>query len=282
MPPAARVTDLHTCPMAPPPGLPIIPPCAITVLIGMMPAARMGDLCACIGPPPAPVDAIAFGSPTVLIQGMPAARMGDPTVKGGVITTGFPTVLIGLSGVAAPPAPDAPAGIKAFIKSMVSKAKALVAPSAKTGGDAPGKALEDAAGNVNPLGGGDNCGHIIDAVLARLRGTDPDATAPDERDGSWDEIENRFNTTIDWGSDFDAAYTAVTDGGDGTVAIVGIGYSTGDSHVVILANDGGKVGIVEGQDWGPDQPAEVVWTPEAANDRYNADGGSTIGWGLVP
>lgn len=109
MPPAARVTDLHTCPMAPPPGLPIIPPCAINVLIGFMPAARMTDLCACIGPPPAPVDAIIFGSPTVLIGGLPAARMGDPTAKGGVITTGFPTVLIGLVGIAAPPPPAAPA-----------------------------------------------------------------------------------------------------------------------------------------------------------------------------
>ncbi len=108
MPPAARVTDLHTCPMAPPPGLPIIPPCAINVLIGFMPAARMTDLCACIGPPPAPVDAIIFGSPTVLIGGLPAARMGDPTAKGGVITTGFPTVLIGLVGIAAPLPPVTP------------------------------------------------------------------------------------------------------------------------------------------------------------------------------
>ena len=102
--PAARLGDFHMCSMTPvPPGLPIIPPTSVNVIIGNMPAARMTDRCACVGPPPTPVDAIIFGSPTVLINNLPAARMGDPTVKGGAITTGFPTVLIGLAGVAAPP-----------------------------------------------------------------------------------------------------------------------------------------------------------------------------------
>lgn len=94
--PSARLGDLHMCPMTPiPPGLPIIPPCKVNVLIGSMPAARMTDLCACIGPPPANVDAIIMGSLTVMIGYLPAARIGDPTVKGGAITTGLPTVLIG-------------------------------------------------------------------------------------------------------------------------------------------------------------------------------------------
>ncbi|TYC50450.1 hypothetical protein FMN50_23565 [Rhodobacterales bacterium] len=94
--PAARIGDMHMCPMTPiPPGLPIIPPCMINVLIGKRPAARMTDLCACIGPPPANVDAILKGSMTVFIGKLPAARMGDPTFKGGAITTGEFTVLIG-------------------------------------------------------------------------------------------------------------------------------------------------------------------------------------------
>lgn len=100
--PAARVTDMHVCPMTAGAPLPIVPPAAIRVLIGGMPAARMTDLCACVGPPPAPVDAILLGSFTVLIQGLPAARMGDPTAKGGAITTGWPTVLIGEAGVVPP------------------------------------------------------------------------------------------------------------------------------------------------------------------------------------
>ncbi len=94
MPPAARVTDMHVCPMVtgvvPHVGGPILPPGAPTVLIGGMPAARVGDMCVCVGPP----DVIAMGSTTVLIGGMPAARLGDPTAHGGAIILGCPTVLI--------------------------------------------------------------------------------------------------------------------------------------------------------------------------------------------
>jgi uncharacterized Zn-binding protein involved in type VI secretion len=93
--PAARVTDMHVCPMVtgivPHVGGPILPPGAITVLIGGLPAARVGDMCTCVGPP----DVIALGSFTVLIGGMPAARLGDMTAHGGAIVMGYPTVLIG-------------------------------------------------------------------------------------------------------------------------------------------------------------------------------------------
>ena len=95
MPPAARVTDMHACPMVsgvvPHVGGPIIPPCCPTVMIGFLPAARVGDMAVCAGGP----DVIALGSFTVLIGGMPAARMGDMTVHGGVIVIGCPTVIIG-------------------------------------------------------------------------------------------------------------------------------------------------------------------------------------------
>ncbi|GJD47769.1 hypothetical protein OPKNFCMD_0479 [Methylobacterium crusticola] len=93
--PAARITDMHVCPMVtgvvPHVGGPIIPPCCPTVLIGSIPAARVGDLAICTGP----IDAIVQGSTSVLIGGMPAARIGDTTVHGGKIVTGLPTVLIG-------------------------------------------------------------------------------------------------------------------------------------------------------------------------------------------
>lgn len=98
MPPAARLTDMHTCPMqtpAPVPiphvGGPIIGPGAPTVLIGKMPAAKVGDMLVCVGPP----DSIVKGSSTVMISGMPAARMGDSTAHGGSIVLGCPTVMIG-------------------------------------------------------------------------------------------------------------------------------------------------------------------------------------------
>jgi uncharacterized Zn-binding protein involved in type VI secretion len=95
MPAAARVGDMHTCPMVtgtvPHVGGPVMPPGCATVLIGNMPAACVGDMLTCTGPP----DSIMSGSTTVLIGGKPAARMGDPTAHGGTITVGFATVLIG-------------------------------------------------------------------------------------------------------------------------------------------------------------------------------------------
>jgi uncharacterized Zn-binding protein involved in type VI secretion len=95
MPPAARITDMHTCPLVtgvvPHVGGPILPPGEPTVLIGGLPAARVGDMAVCVGPP----DTIIMGSGTVMIGGMPAARMGDSTAHGGVIVLGSPTVIIG-------------------------------------------------------------------------------------------------------------------------------------------------------------------------------------------
>ena len=95
MPPAARVTDMHTCPSfngpVPHVGGPILPPGAPTVLIGGLPAARITDLATCVGPP----DVMIMGSTTVLIAGLPAVRMGDTTAHGGVVVSGCPTVLIG-------------------------------------------------------------------------------------------------------------------------------------------------------------------------------------------
>ena len=93
--PAARVSDMHVCPLVtgvvPHVGGPILPPGGITVLIGGVPAARVGDMAVCVGPP----DVIAMGSLTVFIGGQPAARMGDVTVHAGGIIIGMPTVLIG-------------------------------------------------------------------------------------------------------------------------------------------------------------------------------------------
>lgn len=97
---AARVTDLHVCPLCdgvkPHVGGPIMPPGCPTVVIGYLPAARIGDIAACAGVP----DTITGpGAPTVIIGGMPAARMGDQTAHGGIISPPCcPTVIIGASG----------------------------------------------------------------------------------------------------------------------------------------------------------------------------------------
>ena len=95
--PAARLTDMHVCPMVtvivPHVGGPIVAPGAPTVLIGGLPAARMTDMVVCVGPPDL---VLAPCAPTVLIGGLPAARLTDMTAHGGVIVgPGAPTVLIG-------------------------------------------------------------------------------------------------------------------------------------------------------------------------------------------
>ena len=99
MPPAARITDFHACPLTTPAfpspiphvGGPIIGPGVPTVLIGKLPAAVMGDICVCAGPQ----DTIVQGSLRVFIGGKPAARVGDTTAHGGQIHTGCFTVIIG-------------------------------------------------------------------------------------------------------------------------------------------------------------------------------------------
>ncbi|MBY6047236.1 PAAR domain-containing protein [Vannielia litorea] len=246
---AARLTDFHVCPLVTPGvppiphvGGPILPTCSINVLTCNMPQARLTDKALCVGPP----DVIVFGSPLVLVNNLPAARLGDPCAHGGAITTGCPTVLIGQTYV-------------------------------------PGTMLQNAAMGVNPSGSVVNCGNSIDAVLDRLDGTDPNAVAPATRDGLFSDIEARHNTNLQWNSSFQDAFDAVQQGGPGTRAIVGIIYpNNGGSHVVVMANDRGTVGIVESQDWGPGQRQEVITDANRANTRYNGSGNSNVGWGIVP
>jgi uncharacterized Zn-binding protein involved in type VI secretion len=96
--PAARIGDMHLCPMVTP-GTPPVPhvggpisaPGGPTVMICSMISATVGSMCTCVGPP----DSVALGSFTVMICGKPAARMGDMTAHGGSIAIGAPTVFIG-------------------------------------------------------------------------------------------------------------------------------------------------------------------------------------------
>lgn len=93
--PAARLNDMHVCPMVtvlvPHVGGPIVGPGCPTVLIGGMPAACVGDIVTCAGPP----DAIVMGSFTVLFGGRPAAQLGSLTAHGGTVVMGYPMVLVG-------------------------------------------------------------------------------------------------------------------------------------------------------------------------------------------
>jgi uncharacterized Zn-binding protein involved in type VI secretion len=99
LPFAARVTDLHICPMETPAvpvpiphvGGPILGPGAPTVTIEGLIASVVGDAAFCVGPP----DSLVKGSATVKIMGRPAVRVGDTTAHGGTITLGAVSVNIG-------------------------------------------------------------------------------------------------------------------------------------------------------------------------------------------
>ncbi len=125
--PAARIGDMHVCPMVtgtvPHVGGPVMGPAVPTVLIGGMPAAVMGDMCTCAGPP----DSIVMGSTGVFIGKKPAARMGDPTVHGGRVVVGCPTVLIGEIKSGGPQGPIAPFMMNAALGALPGGAGVMAA-----------------------------------------------------------------------------------------------------------------------------------------------------------
>ena len=156
--PAARIGDMHVCPMVTP-GVPPIPhvggpvtgPGAPTVLIGGMPAAVMGDMCTCVGPP----DTIILGSTGVFIGGKPAARMGDSCAHGGTIVIGCPTVLIGEAGG------GGGGGIGAMPVNVILDLMGTVPPAVKTK-LAQIVAMKEAAENGAPF-----CEKCAEAILKK-------------------------------------------------------------------------------------------------------------------
>lgn len=158
MPPAARISDMHVCPMVTP-GTPPIPhvggPISMgcpTVMIGFLPAARVGDMAICVGPP----DSIAKGSLSVMIGSMPAARIGDLTVHGGNIVVGCPTVMIGDMGMGSPGAPGVavrkpPRGAVGPLRPALSPSSA--GPLESAGPDAGTSESFSAPPSISPDGG---------------------------------------------------------------------------------------------------------------------------------
>jgi uncharacterized Zn-binding protein involved in type VI secretion len=180
--PAARITDMHTCPMQTPAvvpiphvGGPIIGPCSPNVITGSLLQARVTDQCICVGPP----DVIVKGSMTVLVNNLQAARIGDLTAHGGVIVTGMPTVLIGDQatgggggGIAQGKGEDATlksgqsGGVGTAEVNQVSSAAAMSSPGVQAG------ALLDAAKSGTPF-----CEVCARAAAERARNAANEAAA---------------------------------------------------------------------------------------------------------
>jgi len=171
--PAARLTDLHVCPMVdvlkPHVGGPITGPGSPKVVIGGMPAAVMGDMCTCVGPP----DTIMLGSAGVMIGGKPAARMGDITAHGGVISIGLPNVLIGEVGAGAGGSGGGSAAamnkLGAGVMKDVLNKKALTEAAKQGDGLAPRSDKEDMKAQFSLV---DEAGKPIAGVKYEIRTTD--------------------------------------------------------------------------------------------------------------
>jgi uncharacterized Zn-binding protein involved in type VI secretion len=249
MPPAARLADptTHGAPLAPGPG-------SLNVVIGGQPAWRTTvDQHACPAVSISGADGVGsvlVGSITVMINGQMACRQGD--------------IVVEKPGLALGPADPIMLGCLTVII-----------------GDVPTFGL--IINGVNPSNSVINCGNIVDAVIDRLSGTNDNATAPNQQDGTFDEIAQRHGTNFQWGHSFQDAFDAVQRGGNGTTALIGIQYSGGTaSHIVTMTNYNGHAVILEGQDWGAGNPRETITTPDRANQRYNSDGWSNMGIAVLP
>jgi hypothetical protein len=146
--------------------------------------------------------------------------------------------------------------------------------------------LDSIAREVNPTNSGDNCEKIMDAVIERLRGTNPDAVAEAGMGADWPEIKKHYKIAFVLGR-FDEIFRKVREAGDGAIVVIGIIYPNGKSHVLVIANVGGVVGIIEGQDKKDKKTntiisqRKVIYTPEEADERYGYNGRSIISYGFV-
>jgi hypothetical protein len=146
-----------------------------------------------------------------------------------------------------------------------------------------------AAKYSNPTNSKINCGYIDGAVINRLRGVDDYAVAIDKDYGTNIDLGNEFSTNFIKNQSFEAAFEAVKKGGDQTIAIINIlppapkkGQKQGVGHTVVIANNHGTVGIIEGQNWGARFPSGVITNSEDANTRYNPNGEMQIEYGIIP
>jgi uncharacterized Zn-binding protein involved in type VI secretion len=167
---------MHVCPMVTPGvppiphvGGPILPPGCPTVLIGFMPAARVGDMLTCVGPP----DVIAMGSPTVLIGSMLAARINDPTAHGGTIVMGFPTVMIGETGMGSPVTAD----------------MGMAAPKVSAGNTGPGPLQPAASSDSSSSDGGGGDSPAAGPSSGAAASAPPPSQSPPKKEKTWIGIQ---------------------------------------------------------------------------------------------
>jgi hypothetical protein len=181
-------------------------------------------------------------------------RAGGPAVAAatGAPRPARPTASLPLGGSAPEPDPAA-------ASTPAAGATAALAP----------RALVQA---VNPSSSTTNCSHITEALIARLHGTDPLAVAPAADTRTLGEIEKLYGTTFEPVADFHAAFNALNNSPEGTIALVVMGprevTEGAMGHIVTIVNHQGRATILEAQNWGPYDPPEAITSPARAIRRY--------------
>ena len=129
-----------------------------------------------------------------------------------------------------------------------------------------------------------NSGYIPEAIMARLRQTNPDAIALNAGPRLLRDIEASLPVTkLQNVAHFAAAFQLIASTAPGTCALLLIlDRATVNAHVVLLLNDNGEPTIMEGQNWGPTYPADTFTTPAEAEARYGAAVDLKLGIVLPP
>ena len=138
---------------------------------------------------------------------------------------------------------------------------------------------------VNTGRGMTNCSQITEAVVARLRGTDPEAVAPkDGQTRQVPEIEKIHNTTFAFGTDFHKAFRKIENSPEGTIGLlVMIPKGPGSmGHIVTVVNHKGVATIIEGQHWDAYNPAETITSSTRAARRYGDEDQVHLGLAILP
>lgn len=216
MPPAARVTDMHTCPMVtgvvPHVGGPILPPGVPTVLIDFLPAATVTTMATCVGPP----DVIVKGSAGVFINFLPAARLGDMTAHGGVIILGSPTCFIGEIGSPSPGAAGlggivaglAASGLSNPVDPNASKYTTANEPTSSKGASSGPVTKKSAKGGTTEVTVDDAKKKV--SITTKMEFCGPDATEEYAK-AAKKQIENTWSGTMTRnGAKYDVVVTITT------------------------------------------------------------------------
>jgi hypothetical protein len=141
----------------------------------------------------------------------------------------------------------------------------------------------DVAKTINPSNSQTNCADIATAIIARLRGTDPNAVADDTPVQFIPDIEATHQTTFTFDQDFHQAFNTIRNSPEGTIGLlVMVPKVPGMGHVVTIVNNGGVPTIIEGQRWDAYNPVEIITSSSRAERRYGDPDKVHLGFAIVP